>query len=277
MRKIAPDIYIEDEYPGVQLGMVVSDEEVLLVDCPIQVETAREWVWASAKYGKPSYLLIMDHHPERVIGARGLKIPLIGHDETRRILANLPDTFKGSAHPIGAETDSMKRITGMSRSIPDLSFTDCLKFDLGKIEVEVWHQPGPTSGAVWLVLNKAQTIFIGDAVTVAEPPYIGASDLQAWLLTLDELRSEKFRDFRFVSSRDGLIEREHINSMARFIRKVQSRINWLADRKDVDGEFERFTTELLQGFDACEKKPACALRLHNGLADLYQRLYPAED
>ena len=43
----------------------------------------------------------------RVLGARGLDLPILAHDETRLVMNAWPDTFKGGARPIGAEADRL--------------------------------------------------------------------------------------------------------------------------------------------------------------------------
>jgi glyoxylase-like metal-dependent hydrolase (beta-lactamase superfamily II) len=274
MRKITSDVFIENKYPAVTLGLIVMQGEALLVDCPIRLEDVRSWLNQAADYGKPRYTVLLDHHPDRVIGARDIRMPLVGHQMTSQIMALKSDSFKGNSHPIGAETDRLKRVTGVSRAIPNLTFTDEMTIRMGNGQVEFWYRPGPTDGSIWVVHHEQGVIFIGDTVTVTEPPFIGDADIDAWLETLDNLRLVEDQSFQLISSRDGLIDRETINGMARFLRKVRVRIERLGEMEELDSEFDLIAAELLEDYSlAGSKKERARLRLRVGMEDLYQKFY----
>jgi glyoxylase-like metal-dependent hydrolase (beta-lactamase superfamily II) len=277
MRKITSDVYIENKYPAVTLGILSIQREVLLVDCPIRLEDVRSWINQASEVGKPRFTALLDHHPDRVVGARDLRMPLVGHRVTSQIMALKSDSFKGSAHPIGAETDRLKRVTGVGRAIPNLTFTDEMTIRMGEGQIEFWHRPGPTEGSIWVIFHKQGVIFIGDAVTVAEPPFIGDAAIDAWLETLDDLRAVEDQSYQLISSRDGLIEREDINTMARFLRKVQVRLDRLEDTDKLDSDIDSIATELLDDYKVIgSRKERARLRLRVGFEDLYRRFYDVE-
>jgi cyclase len=211
MREIVRGVLVEDKYPGVIVGAIASQDGALMVDCPIRVEDAREWVSRLSDFGRPRYLALLDAYPDRVLGARAIDVPSIAHDETRLAMAAWPDTFKGGAHPIGAEADRLKRITGVTKAVPEVSFSDELEVYLGERLVEFWHRPGPMAGSIWVVLHDAGVAFIGDTVSVSEPPYLGEADIEAWLETLDDLRG--LSGYKLISSHDGLIRGSDLNVM----------------------------------------------------------------
>ncbi|NIN63288.1 MAG: hypothetical protein GTO63_00935, partial [Anaerolineae bacterium] len=120
--------------------MIVSDSLVMLIDSPLRIEDGREWLGRLAQLGEPRYLVLLDQHPDRALGARGLDLSRVAHDFTRQALSAWSDTFKGSAHPIGAEADRLKRITGVSKAIPDISFAEEMQIHLGQRVVHLWHR-----------------------------------------------------------------------------------------------------------------------------------------
>jgi glyoxylase-like metal-dependent hydrolase (beta-lactamase superfamily II) len=278
MEEIAAQVFLENIYPGVKLGLVVAGDELMLVDCPLRVEDGRSWLTQVSKEGKPRYVALLDHHPDRVLGARAFDLAILAHDHTRVEMAQWSDSFKGASHPIGAHADRIKRVTGVKRSIPNLTFSLEMKLYLPDLEVDVVHKPGPTEGAIWVVIHERKVIFIGDAVTVQEPPYVGKADIDLWLSTLDDLREDNIREYRFVSSRDGIINREEINAMARFLRKVKLRVNRLKEAEDFEESIHDYADELLVDFDPAEPYLEKArFRLQAGFQDLHARLFPDED
>jgi glyoxylase-like metal-dependent hydrolase (beta-lactamase superfamily II) len=185
-----------------------------------------------------------------------------------------PDTFKGATHPIGAEADRVKRISGVRRAAAELTFSEEMLVHLGEREVILWHRPGPTAGSIWLVLDDAKVVFIGDAVTVHEPPYLGDAELEAWFDVLDELRRPRWKSYTIVSSRDGVIDPAAITPMARYLRKVETRLRRLARSGDGEDGVGDIVRPLMKDFRlSASRREQVQLRLEAGLSRLYSRRY----
>lgn len=274
MRKLRSGVLLATRYQGVIAGAVPSSKGLLLVDCPLRTDDGREWAAQLASVGRPRYLALLDHHPDRALGARAFDLPIVAQEATLQTMRSWPDAYKGTARLIGAEADRMKRVTGVSKTVPDLSFSDELTLHLGDREVWFWHRPGPTAGSMWVILPDAEIAFIGDTVTVSEPPYLGESVIDAWLEALDELRSKAFSSFILVSGRDGIIEREAVNEMARFLRKVQLRLSRMSSKPESAGRVARV---LIRGYRIpTTRRDQVLLRLHAGLRGLYTRLHASK-
>lgn len=275
MREIVRGVLIEDKYPGVIVGAIASEGVSLLVDCPIRVEDAREWVSRLSDFGRPRYVALLDAYPDRVLGARALDLPSIAHDETRLAMATWPDTFKGAAHPIGAEADRLKRITGVTKAVPEVTFSDELELYLGGRLIEFWHRPGPMAGSMWVVFHDSGVAFIGDTVSVSEPPYLGEADIEAWLESLDDLR--ELHGYKLITSHDGLIKASDVNAMGRFLRKIPVRLARMADRTQPFEAAPALASRLMQGMKvASSRREQAVFRLESGLVRLYRRTYGAD-
>lgn len=269
MRKIKNKIYIESKFIGVQLGMIVTNEGLLLIDCPMKVDEAKEWLNVAAEYGKPRYLALLDAHPDRVMGARSIDIPLIAQDRTLESIRELSDTYKGGLHPIGAEADRLKRVTGVQRAAPEISFSNQMNIHLGKSEIQFLHRPGPRPGSAWILLLDKKVAFIGDAVAVDEPPYLGAANLQRWMDGLDELRGSTMEAYTLVTSQGGPIRRENINDMARFLRKVEHRLEKVVAEGLDEEQVGQLAADLMDDFKVSHsRRDQALLRLQTGLLDL---------
>lgn len=275
MRRLRSGVFFETRYPGPILGAVPSEAGVLLIDCPLRVDDGKDWVAQLAPHGRPGYLAMLDHHPDRALGARGFDVPIIAHEATLSEMRSWPDAYKGAARPIGAEADSLKRIIGVGKAVPDLGFSEELELHLGGRQVLFWHRPGPAAGAMWVVLPDAEIAFIGDLVSVTEPPWVGDADIEAWLEALDELRSPAYEHFILISGRDGRVGREELNAMARFLRKIPVRLERLEKRGDSPQAAERIARNLAKDYQLpTARRDQIILRLQTGLRSLYSRLYP---
>jgi glyoxylase-like metal-dependent hydrolase (beta-lactamase superfamily II) len=269
MRKIKNKVYSESKYTGVHLGMVSTREGLMLIDCPLKVEEGKEWLAQVSEHGVPRYLALLDAHPDRVLGARAMDLPLIAQDRTLETIREWADTFKGSLHPIGAESDRLKRITGVQRAAPEITFTKQMQIYLGGVEFEFLHRPGPQAGSTWILMPEEKVAFIGDAVVLDEPPYYGNANLERWLEGLDELRSSPLEDYTLVTSQGGPIDREAINAMARFLRKVEHRLRRVLDEQLDEEHVSQLAGELLDDFQVqSSRRDQLLVRLQVGLVDL---------
>ena len=277
MRQLAPGVYLEKKYPGVQVAAIAGSEGLMLVDCPLRVEDGREWLAQLAEFGRATFLALLDHHPDRVLGARSLEVAGVAHDRTRLAIAAWPDTFKGSMRPIGGEADRLKRVTGVAKAVPQISFSDETHIHLGDRVVRLWHMPGPMPGSIWLTLSDARIVFVGDAVTTSEPPYFGEADLDDWLRALDNLRDSEFNGFQIVSSRDGLVDRKAIGAMARFLRRIPPILKRLRAKGGSLEEATRLGATLISGYRlASARKEQVLQRMQASLADMHARVLPSE-
>ena len=268
MQKLAPNVFLETEFIGVNLGLVVTGEGLLLVDSPLHTEDVNEWWKVVSERGRPKLLILLDSHPDRVLGSRTMKLPAIAQDQTLKTIKEWADTFKGNAHPIGAEADQLKRITGVNSAIPEITFSERMVIHMAGKEIVFLHRPGPRPGSMWMVIPDLSVVFVGDTVTIDEPPYVGASVIEAWLNSLDELRSSDMKSYTLISSYGGRIDRKDINHMARFLRKVQSRVEKLENGKNRDEEIERLAIDLLGDFSIRSIQEDLILkRLKTGLLD----------
>lgn len=278
MREITPGVFLETQYPLCTLGAVVSNDLILTTDCPMDEGDIKSWVDDLSRLGKVKFTVLMDHHAERIIGARLVDTPLIAHNNARLEMTRWPDTFKGNAYPIGSPVDSMKRVPGISRAIPDLSFSVSMDLKLGELDIVFEHRPGPMLSSCWMFIPEREVVFIGDTVCTRFPPFFGYADLEAWFEALDELRDNRFKDYILVSSRDGVIDRQNINSMARFLRKVRDRVEKTLDVEDPEEVYAAMAEELLEDFPVPpELRPQGILRIKAGLKKLHMRLTEDKD
>jgi len=278
MRSVSSAVYLENKYAGVSVGAVASHGRLLLIDAPIRVEDAREWISQLGEKGRPRSLALLDHHPDRVLGARGLDLPILAHDETRLVMNSWPDTFKGGTRPIGAEADRLKRISGVSKAVPDLTFSEEMSLHLEGREILLLHRPGPTRGSIWVVVPDAKVVFLGDAVWLDEPAYLGEADVDAWQETLQQAARGPFKGFTLVSSRDGVVDRKAVSQMAAWLGRVEDRLRKLKPRPDLEESTGSLATSLLRGFKIpATRREHAHLRLQAGLERLYTRWSSDED
>lgn len=273
MRRVASQVWFEDKYPVGVIGVIASQDEVMLIGTPLLVDDVKQWITEVEEMGTVRYVALLDSHPDRVLGLRALDLPLIGHDLALESIREWSDTFKGSTHPIGAESDRLKRVTGVLSAMPEITFNQELILRLGSKDIRFLHRPGPRPGSIWVLEDTTSVVFVGDAVTVDAPPYLGVSDTELWLKALDDLRKLEDDGYKVVSAHGGRIGRDDINNMARFLRKVENRLEKLDKAEDRKQAAWEFADELVEDFkSSAARRESDLLRLQTGLLDLYDLL-----
>lgn len=283
MQEIEQGIYINTNYPGITLGALVSSHGALLVDAPPHPDDGRSWVSIVRNLGTGTNRLLvsLDAHPDRVIGLRAMETPVIAHAQTASTLENRPAIFKGQNAETGSEWELCEGLSGIRWGKPNLTFTEQAIIEWGDQTFLLEYHPGPAQGASWLIAPDLGVIFIGDAVTSKQPPFLGDADIDAWVDSLDVLLTKPYKDYMMISSRDGVIELGDVREMRRFLKEVQKRLERFFSRMADPEETATTVDNLLTRFDfPPERQHFYSQRLAFGLRQYYIRHYfpePEED
>jgi glyoxylase-like metal-dependent hydrolase (beta-lactamase superfamily II) len=277
MQNIAKDIYIEDEYPGVTLGVISLTHGLLQIDAPPSPEDARAWRAALLSLGGSSERLLvnLDAHPDRTLGARAMDCTIVAHDKTAQVFRSRPNTFKAQGEETGADWESIPGLGNVRWIMPEITFSHqmTLHWD-DNVPVILEHHPGPSAGATWVILPEEKVVFIGDAVLRNQPPFLAGADLPAWLDTLKLLLSPTYRGWLVISGRGGLVNVETIRAQRDYLDQVLSKIEKMALKKSPPEAVENLIVPLLSSFKIpANRHQKYAQRLRYGLYHYYGRHY----
>jgi glyoxylase-like metal-dependent hydrolase (beta-lactamase superfamily II) len=138
-------------------------------------------------------------------------------------------------------------------------------------------RPGPSAGAIWVILPEEKIVFVGDAVLKNQPPFLSNADLPAWLETLALLQSKPYHDYTVVSGRGGVVTPALIKSHTDFIKDVHKKLEKLSQKRpkvDVEGSLAQ---QLLSSFKVpTARQKQYTQRLRYGLKHYYTRHYQSE-
>jgi glyoxylase-like metal-dependent hydrolase (beta-lactamase superfamily II) len=283
MQEIEQGIYINNNYPGVTLGALISSQGALLVDAPPHPDDGRSWVSIVRNIGNgPNRLLVtLDDHADRTIGLRAMETSVIAHIETAQSLDNRPAIFKGQNPETGSEWEFCDGLSGIRWAKPNLTFTEQAIIEWGDQTFLLEHHPGPSPGASWLVAPDLGVAFIGDTVTVKQPPFIANADIDVWVDTLDVLLNKHYKNYLLISGRGGVVELGDVREVRCFLKEVQKRLERFSSRQAHPSETANTVDNLLTRFDfPAERHVFYHQRLAHGLFKYYTQHYypePEED
>ena len=276
MQAVAANVYIEDQYPGVTLGVISLPHGLIQIDAPPGPEDGRAWRAALINLGSGAerILVNMDAHPDRTVGVRGMDCTVISHEKTVQIFRSHPTTFKAQSEESGADWESIPGIGSTRWTLPEISFGQQMTLHWGSAPVQFEHHPGPASGAIWVILPEEKIVFVGDAVLKNQPPFLASANLPNWIEALKILLGPGYRDFMVICGRGGPAAATVIRAQLDYLKQAFEKLERLAAKGAAPEATESLIQPLLVPF-----KPATAhqkqytQRLRYGLYHYYVRHY----
>jgi glyoxylase-like metal-dependent hydrolase (beta-lactamase superfamily II) len=276
MDAIAKNVYIEDRYLGVTLGVIVQPRGLIQIDAPPAPEDGRSWRASMMGMGggHERVLINLDSHPDRTLGVRSMDCTVIAHEKTAQAFHNRPNTFKAQGDETGANWEAIPGLGSVRWAPPEISFGQQLTLHWGESPVILESRPGPTSGAIWVVLPQEKIIFVGDAVLKGQPPFLAHADLPAWLEALELLQGPDYKGFTVVSGRDGVVTPQAVRSYTEELQHIFEKVDALGKKRAAVTATEKLAEQLLKDFKApAAKQKQYTHRLGHGLQNYYIRHY----
>jgi glyoxylase-like metal-dependent hydrolase (beta-lactamase superfamily II) len=281
MDSIGEQVFIDKQFPGVTLGVIKKSRGLIQIDAPPSPEDGRSWrASLMGLGGGPERILInLDAHPDRTLGARAMDCRVMAHENTAEVFRNRSSTFKSQSGETGAAWETIPGLTGIRWVVPEISFTEAITLHWGDSPVLLESHPGPSDGAVWVIVPEEQIVFVGDAVLNDQPPFLAKADLPVWLEALALLQSKTYIDYTVISSRDGKVSPDVIKKQVNFLKDAHKRLEKLSKRKQKENMTESLIQPLLSKFKVpAVREKLYTQRLRYGLQKYYARhYYPGPD
>ena len=275
MQALANQVYIEEQYPGVTLGVIALAHGLIQIDAPPAPEDGRSWRAAllNLNSGVERLLINLDGHPDRTLGARAMDCTILAHERTAETFRNRPNTFKAQGEETGADWESVIGLGNIRWAPPEISFTSRMAIEWSNFTVALEHHPGPTAGAIWVILPEPKIIFVGDLVVKNQPPFIASSNLIEWLKSIDLLVAG-YSDYTIVSGRGGVIPFGNIAAQRERISSVHEQLEALARKQSGPDAVESLIQPIMATIKApAERQKQYIQRLAHGLRHYYTRHY----
>ncbi len=279
MDSINNQVFIEEQYPGVTLGVINNSHGLIQIDAPPSPEDGRAWRASLMGLGSgPERILInLDAHPDRTLGTRAMDCSVLAHEKTVQVFRSRPSTFKAQSDETGAVWETLSGLTGIRWVPPEISFTRTMTLHWGDTMILLESHPGSHPGAIWVVLPEENIVFVGDAVLKNQPPFLAQANIPVWLESLDLLQSKEYSNFTVISGRDGIVTTAVIKSQVDFLKDVHKRLENLSNRKQKPDMTESLVQPLASKFKAsAARQKQFSERLRYGLQHYYTRHYQTD-
>ena len=274
MEEIAKNVYIEDKYPGVTLGVISQPRGLIQIDAPPSPEDGRTWRASLMGMGNgPERVLVnLDAHPDRTLGVRAMDCTVIAHEKTALAFRNRPNTFKAQGDETGANWEAIPGLGSVRWAPPEISFVDKMTLHWGDSPILLESHPGPASGAIWVILPAEKVVFVGDAVTKAQPPFLAHASLPEWIETLRILQEPAYKGFTIVSGRGGVVTPQVVRTQADILKRINDKVEKLGSKKSPTIAIDKLADQILKDFKVpVARQKQYSHRLRYGLNHYFAR------
>jgi len=229
MEEIAPNIFVENNYPGVNLGVIVASEGIICVDSPPRLTDAQEWIArVRNRFDAPlCYLILTDYHIDRTITAHAFRTRIISHQETQAKLAGYEPRFPAPALDSVAARYALERrgLDGIPAPHPQVSFCDQATVHLGERKITLLHVPSATHGSLWIYLKEDLVLFTGDTIIMGQHPPLAEANSKGWLDALVHLRRARFKARAIVPGRGRVLcNKSATEPVSAYVRLARRRV-----------------------------------------------------
>jgi cyclase len=276
MDAIAKNVYIEDRYVGVTLGVITQSRGLIQIDAPPSPEDGRTWRASLMGMGNgPERVLInLDAHPDRTLGVRAMDCPVIAHEKTAQAFRNRPNTFKAQGDETGANWEAIPGLGSVRWAPPEISFVEKMTLHWSASPILLESHPGPASGAIWVILPDEKVVFVGDAVTKSQPPFLAYASLPEWIETLKILQEPEYKGFTIVSGRGGVVTPLVVRNQTDILKRIYDRVEKLGSKKSPAPAIDKLADQILKDFRVpSARHKQYSHRLRYGLNHYFARHY----
>ncbi len=275
-KEVAPGIYAMHGTRGANVGAVLTEEGIVLVDTPLVPQEA--WLWRDflreVSGGKPFlYIINTDHHRGHIVGNQWFDCPVIAHHIAWRYMRGYRDNFKHRVRQLFKRRPEIQaQLQDIRIILPEITFGERFTLFKGGREIRIIHIGGHTPATSIVYVPDAKVVFTGDLVMRGEHPFMTQATSKEWL---DGLRLIRKLHPRVVVPGHGEIGgpevTEPVSKYLRYIRR-QVRAHIRAGHSKVDTA-NAIAPELLPWFPIPKyRRPKITQQIKQGIGKVYNEL-----
>ena len=228
IREIAPNVFVETEFHGANVGFIITGVGVILIDTPMLPDDASLWLSEIKRRTDQEivYIVNTDHHRAHIVGNQYFPTAtVIAHEFAWKNMKSYGDSFR--TRLLNLYRDRIPNAASewekhLEIVLPEITFTDRLLLFKGDKEIHLIPLGGHTPATTVAYLPQDKLLFAGDLVITDRPPFLSQGDTKEWLKALRYLR--KLRWDILIPGHGELTGEEATQNMSEFLRLVRRRV-----------------------------------------------------
>jgi cyclase len=215
MQKITENVFAETEFRGCNVGFVVTEEGVVMIDTPQVPRDAVKWRDEIAKHGPVRYLINTEPHGDHYTGNYFFEGTVVAHEGTRQaVMAASVEQLKEYLKQMDPE--SLALVDKFSYRPPTITLSQRLTLYLGGHTFQLTNLPGHTAFQLAVYIPEESVVFTSDNVFGKVQAWLHQALPYEWLESLKQL--QKMEANVLVPGHGQICGRDYIPEMSAFIQ-----------------------------------------------------------
>ncbi len=249
MEKISQNVWVETEYFGANLGIITTNEGLVLVDTPMNPSDQDRLLKdiTERDLGDITWIVATDHHLDHFMGASFLPGKVISHRAVRGIFLNTFGPIEKIAERVSwSDPEGAERVKTLQVKEPAITFDGRLSLFLDPVSIHLERFIGHTPHTVAVRVEPDGVLFTGDNVVYGIPPFFHeAEEPLEWTQSLENINQLSFNTLvpghGDVTGRATLYEM--MNNVEDIINKVREALNRGLSDEDIQEKIRYLMTD----------------------------------
>jgi cyclase len=185
MIKVTDHVYVETKYTGANVGCVLTEQGLVLIESPMLPEDALDWREELRKVSDKeiAYLISTDHHFDHVFGNAFLTKRTIAQRIAYRGFQYLQDNREQPFMQFFPEMYSERRETldQVEIVLPQITFSREMTLNMGDRTMALTYVGGHCPATIMIYVPEDKVLFAGDNIEVGQLSFTGEARFAPWI------------------------------------------------------------------------------------------------
>jgi glyoxylase-like metal-dependent hydrolase (beta-lactamase superfamily II) len=245
MKKIQKNIYLYVTQTGINVGCILADDGVVLIDLPAHAAEVQALRAAVGELTKERIRGVVFTAPDRTTSeaVAAVNAPIVVHEAAMahlRIPTEVMPSYDAYSGLGSYEPDFL----------PEMTFTDACTVTLGQkqpVFVDVQYVGGYAPGAAYVTVRDSGVLFVGEHAAIGQPAALAYGDFGKWSDALNTLKKNK-KPTMLVPGRGPIGDVTSVSETLDYIKTAQSRVKELVRRNKSRGELATLVPDILAAY-----------------------------
>jgi cyclase len=195
MQRLTDRIVVETGFQWANVGAVITDDGIILIDCPVRPTDSRKWqeeLRALSPLGI-RYLISTDYHGDHSIGSAFVEgvtyiAPQLVYEQIAKINKKIiPSRAKTFVEPLKEQgfKEEAEEIAKAVLPLPKICFEDSIILHFPPLTFELKRLGGHTPACSIVYIPEENVLFASDVVIEQPNPGMGDASLSQWIKALE--------------------------------------------------------------------------------------------
>ncbi|MBN1613604.1 MAG: MBL fold metallo-hydrolase [Deltaproteobacteria bacterium] len=226
MRKISKQVYVETEFPGANVGCVITEIGPILIDTPMLPEEAdrlRKELFLLSDLDI-AHIIYTHQHFDHVIGSAYLSKRTIAHQGTLTGIGYLKNNLKKEINLFFPDLHEQRKdvFDHLEIVLPQITFTTELTLYIGDVTLQLSFTGGHSSASIIIYIPEERVLFMGDNLATGMLPVTANCRYGQWIDLLE--RVEQMDVETYIPGHGDVCGKETVRGVRLYFEAMRDRV-----------------------------------------------------